>query len=51
VKSGYVDISEDEFNQRISNFEKSLKELFDESNRLEGNIKNTFSSIKFKKEN
>ena len=46
IKIDYVDITEDEFNNRISNYKKTLTEQFEESHRLEEVILRQLNSLK-----
>ena len=46
IKIDYVDITEDEFNNRISNYKKTLTEQFEESRRLEEEIMRQLNSLK-----
>lgn len=47
IKIDYVDITEDEFNQRMSNYKQTLTEQFAESHRLEEEIMAQFDILKF----
>lgn len=47
IKIDYVDITEDEFNQRMSNYKQTLTEQFAESHRLEEEIMAQFEALKF----
>ena len=47
IKIDYVDISEEEFNERIANYQKTLTEQFAESHRLEEEIMRQLASLKF----
>ena len=47
IKIDYVDITEDEFNQRMSNYKQTLTEQFAESHRLEEEIMAQLDSLKF----
>lgn len=47
VKIEYVDITQDEFNEKIACFESSLIQLFSDSSQLEVRIKNSLSSLKY----
>lgn len=47
IKIEYVDITEEEFNQRMADYESKLKDLFAESHRLESEILNQFKTLKF----
>jgi type I restriction enzyme M protein len=49
IKIDYVDISEDEFNQRMAEFKSNLSEMFAESHRLEAEIMQQLDSLKFNK--
>lgn len=48
IKIDYVDITEEEFNQRMSNYKQTLTEQFAESHRLEEEIMAQFDALKFK---
>ncbi|MBL1280377.1 MAG: SAM-dependent DNA methyltransferase [Fluviicola sp.] len=45
VKIKYVDITQDEFENKLKNFEDSLNELFHSSNNLEQEIQKNFKSL------
>lgn len=47
IKIEYVDITEEEFNQRMANYETKLTEMFAESHRLESEILAQLKSLKF----
>lgn len=47
IKIDYVDITEEEFNQRMADYESKLTELFAESHRLETEIMQQFKNLKF----
>jgi type I restriction enzyme M protein len=47
IKIDYVDITEEEFNQRMNNFKAELSKQFDESHRLEEEIMKQLNSLKF----
>lgn len=47
IKIEYVDITEEEFNQRMNNFKNTLKAQFAESHRLEEEILKQLESISF----
>ena len=47
IKIEYVDITEEEFNQRMANYESKLTEMFAESHRLESEILAQLKSLKF----
>lgn len=47
IKIDYVDITEEEFNQRMANFQQTLTEQFEESHRLEKEILAQLQSLKF----
>lgn len=47
IKIDYVDITEEEFNQRMANFQQTLTEQFEESHRLEKEILVQLQSLKF----
>lgn len=48
-RSQYVDITEDEFNQRMTDYKQTLAEQFKESHRLEDEIMKQLNSLKFEK--
>ena len=48
IKIDYVDITEEEFNQRMNNYKQTLTEQFAESHRLEEEIMAQFDALKFK---
>ena len=48
IKIDYVDITEEEFNRRMSNYKQTLTEQFAESHRLEEEIMAQFDALKFK---
>lgn len=47
VKIDYVDITADEFNEKMKSFEDNLKDLFAESKVLEKAIENNLKSLKY----
>lgn len=47
VKIDYVDITEQEFKQRMADYQKTLTEQFEESHRLEEEILRQLSALKF----
>lgn len=47
IKIDYVDITEEEFNQRMANYKQTLTEQFAESHRLEEEIMAQFDILKF----
>lgn len=47
IKIDYVDITEEEFNRRMENFQQTLTEQFEESHRLEKEILAQLQSLKF----
>ena len=47
IKIDYVDITEEEFNQRMNNYKQTLTEQFAESHRLEEEIMAQFDALKF----
>lgn len=47
IKIDYVDITEEEFNQRMADYQKTLAEQFAESRRLEEEIMKQLSTLKF----
>lgn len=48
IKIDYIDITEEEFNQRMANYKQTLTEQFAESHRLEEEIMAQFDALKFK---
>lgn len=50
IKIDYVDITEEEFNQRMADYQKALSEQFAESRRLEEEIMKQLSTLKFNSE-
>ena len=50
IKINYVDITEEEFNKRMSNYESTLTAQFEESHQLEKEILKQLHSISFNKE-
>ena len=49
IKIDYVDITADEFNQRMSDYKSKLTEMFKESHRLEEEIMKQLESLNFNK--
>lgn len=47
IKIDYVDITEDEFNRRMTNYQTKLEEMFAESHRLEDGIITQLKGLKF----
>ena len=47
IKIEYVDITEEEFNQRMAEYESKLTEMFAESHRLESEILAQLKTLKF----
>ena len=47
IKIEYIDITEDEFNKRMADYQQTLTEQFAESHRLEEEILNQLKSLKF----
>ena len=47
IKIDYVDITEDEFNRRMTNYKTKLTAQFEESHRLEAEIMKQLDSLKF----
>lgn len=47
IKIDYVDITEEEFNKRMTDYETKLTEMFAESHRLEAEILAQLKSLKF----
>lgn len=47
VKIEHVDITEDEFNQKIKEYTETLDSLFTEGKKLEANIKSVLESLKY----
>lgn len=47
IKIDYVDITEDEFNERMSNYQETLAAQFAESHRLENEIMKQLKSLNF----
>ena len=50
IKIEYVDITEDEFNERMANYKNDLTQMFEESHRLEDEIMKQLDSLKFNEE-
>ena len=50
IKIEYVDITEEEFNQRMADYQKKLSGQFAESHRLEEEIMTQIRSLKFNKQ-
>lgn len=49
IKIDYVDITEDEFNSRMTNYKQTLSEQFEESHRLEEEIMKQLNLLNFEK--
>ena len=49
IKIDYVDITEEEFNQRMTGYKQSLTQQFEESHRLETEIMKQLDSLKYNK--
>ncbi len=49
IKIDYVDITEEEFNKRVANYQATLTEQFKESRKLEEEILNQLNLLKFNK--
>ncbi len=47
IKIDYVDITEEEFNQRMTDYKTTLKQQFEESHRIEAEIMQQLESLKF----
>lgn len=47
IKIEYVDITEEEFNKRMTDYKTTLKQQFEESHRLEAEIMKQLESLKF----
>lgn len=47
IKIDYVDITEEEFNQRMANYKQTLSEQFAESHRLEEEIMKQLNALQF----
>lgn len=47
IKIDYVDITEEEFNKRISNYQDTLTRQFEESHRLETEILSHLKQLQF----
>ena len=47
IKIDYVDITEEEFNQRMTEYKNTLTQQFEESHRLEAEIMKQLESLKF----
>lgn len=47
IKIEYVDITEEEFNKRVADYETTLKKQFEESHQLEADILKHLQNIKF----
>ena len=47
IKIEYVDITEEEFNQRMADYKSKLSELFAESHRLESKIMSQLNNLQF----
>ena len=51
IKIDYVDISEEEFNNRMANYKNTLREQFEESHKLEKEIMKQLDSLTFNSQN
>lgn len=51
IKIEYVDITPEEFDEKLKEFEDTLSELFAESERLDSEIKGNFERLRFKNKN
>lgn len=49
VEIEYIDITEDEFNKKMADYETNLKSFFEESRKLETGILDSLSKIQFQK--
>jgi type I restriction enzyme M protein len=47
IKIDYVDITEEEFNKRMTEYKQTLSQQFEESHRLETEIMKQLDSLKF----
>ena len=47
IKIDYVDITEEEFNQRMTGYKQTLTQQFEESHRLEAEIMKQLDSLRF----
>ena len=47
IKIDYVDITEEEFNKRMSDYKNTLAQQFEESHRLENEIMKQLESLSF----
>ena len=47
IKIDYVDITEEEFNQRMAEYKQTLAQQFEESRRLEAEIMKQLDALKF----
>lgn len=50
VKIEYVELTQEEFEKKIQEYQKNLSELFDEGNKLERNIHRTLEGINYETE-
>lgn len=50
VKIEYVELTQDEFEEKMQEYQKNLSELFDEGNKLERNIHRTLEGINYETE-
>ena len=49
IKIEYVDITEEEFNKRITNYQETLTKQFEESHKLESEIMSQLKKLRFDK--
>ncbi len=49
MKIEYIDITEEEFNKKIADYENNLKSFFEESRKLETDILDSLNKIQFQK--
>ena len=47
IKIDYVDITEEEFNKRMANYQETLAKQFDESHKLEKEIMGQLNQLKY----
>ena len=50
IKIDYIDITQEEFEEKIKNYEINLNNMFNESNNLEKDILNNLKKLKFNKD-
>ncbi|MFD3286995.1 HsdM family class I SAM-dependent methyltransferase [Lactobacillus johnsonii] len=50
VKIEYIELTQDEFEEKMKEYQKNLSELFDEGNKLERNIHRTLEGINYETE-